>query len=106
MSKRGEYEIPFDKDGNQLHHPESRGANGCAWRPNEVFEDTLTYQGYRRGRSAAYFEFARKSGAKVTMFLKDFESAIPKMVRGKIAGRWTFCKRGANYGVQLANVVR
>lgn len=103
MSKRGEYEIPVDKDGNQLHYPDSWGANGCAWRQNEEFEDTLTYQGYRRGRSAAYFEFRRKSGAKVTMFLKDFESAIPKMVRGKIGGRWTFCKRGANYGVQLAS---
>jgi hypothetical protein len=104
MSKKGDYSIPFDKDGNQLHYPDwwSMDRDGPGdWRPNVAFDDTLTYSGYERGRSAAYFRFVRADGKGVTMFLTDFEEVVPKMVRGKVAGRWTFCKRGQNYGVQL-----
>lgn len=103
--KKGNYPIPFDAKGNQLHYPE-RTWDGAKyvepeWRENTPFTDALTYTSYARGRSAAYFEFARTDGTTVTMFLKDMEAAIPHMVRGVIAGQFSFTKRGMNYGVQF-----
>jgi hypothetical protein len=68
---------------------------------NYEFEDTLTYDGYSRGRSAAYFSFLRSDGRKVTVFLTDFESIVNHMVKGKITGKFTFCKRGMNFGCKL-----
>jgi hypothetical protein len=109
-AKTGNYRIPFDRDGNQQHYPErwyvgkypNHKPEGPDWRDNEPFDDTLTYSGYRRGRSAAYFEFTRSDGKAVTMFLKDFEGLIRQMVSGKVSGRFVFTKRGQNYGVKLA----
>ena len=68
---------------------------------NYEFEDTLTYDGYSRGRSAAYFSFLRSDGRKVTVFLTDFEVIVNHMVKGMITGRFTFCKRGQNFGCKL-----
>jgi hypothetical protein len=74
--------------------------NQIVWLPNYVFEDTLVYDGYSRGRSAAYFGFKSKTtGRKFTVFLKDFEEGFAhEMVKGEVKGRFTFCKRGSNYG--------
>lgn len=98
--KTGDYEIPFDKEGNQLHY-----SNGWTepsyWAKNVPFEDVLTYAAYRRGRSAAYFEFTRANGKSVTVFLKDFEGMIPRMTAGAVAGTFVFTKRGQNYGAKL-----
>lgn len=104
MSKKGDYSIPFDAAGNQVHYPDwwSMEREPGEWRENFVFSDTLTYAGYQRGRPAAYFKFTRESGASVTMFLTDFEDIVPNMAHGKVTGRWTFCKRGQNYGVRMA----
>lgn len=103
--KKGNYQIPFDPDGNQLHYPEGRYIAGRyqepEWRDNATVSDTLTYKNYCRGRSAAYFQFTRQDGTTATMFLTDMEAAIPHMVRGVITGQFTFTKRGANYGIQL-----
>lgn len=105
----GDYQIPFDREGNQQHYPEvwyvgvypNHKADGPHWRENEPFDDKLTYVGYRRGRSAAYFAFRRTNGNTVTMFLKDFEAVVPLMQCGQIDARFRFVKRGQNYGVQL-----
>ncbi len=70
---------------------------------NYIFEDTLTYSGYARGRSAAYFKFARSDGHEIIMFLVDLEKVIPFMVKGKVTGKFTFCKRGANFGLTIVN---
>lgn len=101
-----DYKIPFDIDGNQQHYPENRYRDGKIiepnFRDNEEFKDTLIYDGYSRGRSAAYFNFERKStGTNVTVFLTDFEDMIPVMINGEITGRFTYTKRGQNYGVKL-----
>lgn len=109
MSKKGDYLIPFNSKGDQLHYPEAYefdAARGCGykppeWRPNAPFRDTLTFDTYSRGRSAAYFHFKRSDGTGVCMFLTDIEAAIPHMVAGKLTGTFRFTKRGQNYGVQL-----
>lgn len=109
MAKKGDYQIPFDRDGNQQHYPEcwyvgeypNHKAKGPDWRDNVPFADTLTFVGYSRGRSAAYFHFKRTDGTKVCMFLTDIDDAIQHLVRGELRGTFQFTKRGQNYGVQL-----
>jgi hypothetical protein len=97
MAKKvGDYQIPFDKDGNQMHYPESW--RQPEWRDNTPFQDTLEYQSFNRGRSAAYFLFKRANGTQVTVFLKEMSEMIPRMVNGKITGTFAFVKRGENYG--------
>lgn len=74
------------------------------FKNNFIFHDTLVYDSYSRGRSAAYFNFIREStGTKVTVFLKDFEEIILKMSFSKITEDFTFCKRGCNYGCCIYN---
>lgn len=112
------YRIPFDQiTGAQQHYPEpsyhptERCERGYAkriepaWRDNFMFDGTLVFKGYMRGRSAAYFKFEAQTEEKrfgVTVFLTDFEEMIPEMVRGAVLGRFTFTKRGTNYGCKLA----
>ena len=109
MAKKGDYQIPFDQDGNQQHYPEhwyvgewpNGTREGPHWRDNVPFDDTLTFAGYTRGRSAAYFRFTCRNGKHVYMFLTDLQDAIPHMLRGELCGTFQFIKRGQNYGVQL-----
>lgn len=98
--KIGDYQIPFDNNGNQMSYPGGYGSRGCNWRDNAIFEDTLKFQYSGRGRSAVTLHFERASGGQVTMFLKDFEAIIPKLHEGTITGKFAFTKRGTNYGTQ------
>ncbi|MFK3741050.1 hypothetical protein [Massilia sp. TN1-12] len=99
MAKKvGDYKIPFDKAGNQLHY---EGYGNTDWRDNAPFEDTLTYEGFSHGRSAAYFHFKRKDGAGVTVFMKEMSEMIPRLVNGQISGTFAFVKRGKNYGCTM-----
>lgn len=95
MNKVGNYKIPFDAKGSQLHYPGSSND----WRENSEFDTKLIYVGYQRGRSAAYFIFKRPNGQQVTMFLKEFDSIASKMIKGVLSGSFRFIKRGENYGV-------
>lgn len=97
MVKVGNYQIPFDENGNQLHYAYYH-AN---MRDNVPFEDTLTFKGFERGRSAAYFQFLREDSTAVCMFMTDLSVAMPHIVNGKITGTFQFIKRGANFGCRL-----
>jgi hypothetical protein len=111
MSKVGNYQIPFDKDGNQQHFPTNWGWEGAGaarhpggpeWRDNVPFNDTLTWGGAHRGRSAAYMTWTRESNGKsVVMFLGDLEDVVKALRDGKVTGTWRFTKRGQNYGIKL-----
>ena len=96
--KTGQYQIPFDKDGNLLSYPYSVGE----WRDNYVFEDTLTYETYYRGRSSATICFKDTNGHTYEMFMSDFDILITaKGLNGKsVSGKWTFVKKGKNYGIK------
>jgi len=102
MAKTGNYQIPFNKDGDQLHYPD-RWQN-AEMRDNFEFEDTLTFETYERGRSAAYFIFKRSTGEKVTFFMTDFCGIVNHMRNGKVSGNFTFTKRGMNYGTKMLTV--
>ena len=107
--KVGDYQIPFDKNGNQVSYAGGgydvvRLPAGVTMVPNFEFDDFLTYVGFERGRSAAHLVFFRNSnGCKVRMFLTDFDAVIRTLpiINGSVKGRWTFRKRGENYGCVL-----
>ncbi|TCU34113.1 hypothetical protein [Rhizobium azibense] len=94
MAKKGDYQIPFSSKGDQLHYPDW----GHVMLDNFEFEDTLKFSTMARGRSAAYFYFKRSNGAKVVVFMKDLCEMMPHINKGKITGKFTFTKRGQNYG--------
>lgn len=110
MAKVGDYLIPFNTNGDQVHYPEDTFVHDgtayrrvtCEMRPNEVFDDVLVFGSYNRGRSAAYFSLLRESNGKgVTMFLTDLNEAFNHFVCGRLKGKFQFVKRGQNYGVKL-----
>jgi len=107
MSKKtGQYDIPFDLEGNLLHYayPKTYAymQDKYAWKPNFEFEDTLEYVGYARGRSAAYLKFRSKRNQKnYCMFMTDFDGCAHSLIFGELEGRFTFIKRGQNYGLQF-----
>ena len=100
MLEKKKIQIPFDEQGNQMHHPYDFGCFK-EYRDNYEFFSTLAFSCFCRGRSAAYAKFKNTSGMICTMFLKDLEEAIPYMKNGVITGLFTFVKRGQNYGVRL-----
>lgn len=97
MSKSGNYQIPFDDEGNQLDYGNGyfRGTN---FVDNFIFEDTLEYEHFGRGRSSITFTFKRQNGKTVSVFASNLVEFIPHFVDGKISGRFTFVKKGQNYG--------
>lgn len=102
--KKKTVKIPF-RDGNQLHYPE-RHYSGSGfvepeWVDNFEFDDELEITGIKRGRSAAYFILKSiTTGKEYTMFMKD----LMEFLQGtKLQSRWTFQKRGSNYGIRKAN---
>lgn len=109
--KIGSYQVPFDSLGNQLHAPyvpwnyEEKRPGDSITRLNEPFEDTLVFDTYSRGRSAAYFHFTRESDeTSVIVFMTDLCEMIPHMVGGKITGRFQHIQRGANFGTTLLEI--
>ena len=61
----------------------------------------MTYVGYGRGRSAAYFEFESTEFGKLQMFISDMDKLIKtaNIMGAQVHGRWGFRKQGANIGV-------
>lgn len=101
MGKKPSYQIPFDEQGDLVTYP-----NRCAeWRDNYEFEDTLEYEGYSRGRSSVTIIFTGSTGVKYEMFVSDFDEVIrTKGLDGKIVtAKWTFVKKGQNYGLKLVS---
>jgi len=74
------------------------------WKENYEFKDTLIITGMSLGRSAANFNLQSTINNKnYNLFMTDIVDLIQKatITQGKINGRWTFVKRGSNYGVKL-----
>lgn len=71
---------------------------------NRIFEDTLIYTGYSRGRSSAVFNFKDSTGATYQMFMTDFDDVLQTkgLVDKQVTAFWTYCKRGQNFGIKLA----
>ena len=75
------------------------------------FQIDLYIAGYERGRSSAVLILVpyedkdkgwREQKVRYQVFMSDTEDIIKKMVKGRIKGSFTWVKKGANYGIQLA----
>lgn len=104
MTKK--YQIPFGEGGDQLDYPIPAHQGRMYWKDNFEFEDTLTLVAWARGRSSVTFLMQRASGSKVSVFVSDFFDMALQMVGGDVKGKFTFAKKGANYGCRLVQEAR
>ena len=117
--------IPFDRNGNLLDYSyrglsteeeeicKRDGKVEHFWGrddtlrevfvPNFEFEDTLIFEGFSRGRSSVKAHFKSQfTGKKYEMFISDLGDVIKaNYFITKLSGRFTFVKRGQNYGIRL-----
>lgn len=95
-------QIPFSKDNHIPHYVYSymHGADkNFTWKENFEFDDVM----YVNGRSAAYFDVEfEETEYKACMFMTDMTDIIMNhtITEGMVTGKFTFCKRGSNYGVR------
>jgi hypothetical protein len=97
--------VPFMKDTGSLatyvsHWEEDK----VKWMDSFIFEDTMRFTSFYRGRSAAGFVVtSQTTGKKYTVFLVDVEAILQHGVQlgGIVSGTWGFVKRGTNYGLSL-----
>lgn len=75
------------------------------WIDNHIFKKEMTVDHVTRGRSSAKFILIDEKGIKYEMFLKGFSEMIKKTTikKGKVAGKWCYVKRGANYGIEFVD---
>lgn len=108
-------EAPYDRDGNLCHHetdgrwyetigpgPRDYVFHEPEWKPIAEFAAALVYDGYGRGRSAAYaFWKDTASGARYPMFMTDLDAVLSSgvMQGSTVTGRFTVSKRGQNFGI-------
>lgn len=94
------YEIPFDANGNMLSYPDFRTAEK---KSVYVFPENMTVDGFSRGRSSAQFTLIDSKGKKYCMFMSDMFDMISRtdILKGQVAGEWTFVKKGTNYGLKF-----
>lgn len=115
MSKLYKGKIPFHDKGNpgekHLYSYEGERCfheNNKDWtEENEEFEEKLRYVNYGRGRSSVEFFFENTEG---TLFVQMFVSDMDKLLKTGVSplevnGRWRYCKKGSNYGVQLVELL-
>lgn len=116
-SKAKAYKAPYDRNGNLMHYPETqyirhehKGHSVLVepeWRVPEPMRAVLVYEGYARGRSAAYFMWRHQiTGTRYPMFMSDLDEMLRTRtipVQG-VHATWIECKRGQNYGIRVATV--
>lgn len=88
----------YDDDERDVSKPDRFGTY---WLDNFVFEDTLEFESCSRGRSAATFTFKRQNGETVEFFMSEVTRLFHYFKDGKVTGRFTFVKRGANYSCSI-----
>lgn len=115
MAKPKAYKAPYDRNGNLMHYPETqwwydeetqqRHDAPPEWRVPEPMKAVLVYEGYARGRSAAYFMWRHSTtGTRYPMFMTDLDAMLRARtipIQG-VHATWIECKRGSNYGIRVA----
>jgi hypothetical protein len=123
MKKLPTYNVPFSQFG--LHdypdwsscHRGDYDPETCSYKtqvdyrseipetPAFVFEATLQYCVYERGRSAARFWFKSVTGEHVgksfPVQISNMSEFIPLMEKGKITAKFLTRKQGSNFGLEL-----
>lgn len=114
-AKAKTYKAPYDAKGNLQHYPSSwwvahpptgeRELSGPYWRDPVPFRAVLVYEGYARGRSAAYFIWRHSiTGTRYPMFMTDLDEMLRTRTIPHVGvhATWIECKRGSNYGIRVA----
>lgn len=120
--------VPFDSEGNMLdysyhgiseeekeickenkrvEHFRRDGTLAEVFVPNYEFEDVLSFEYFSRGRSSVKAHFvSENTGLKYEMFISDFEDVLKsnRIANCRIKGKFTFVKKGQNYGVMLVEI--
>jgi hypothetical protein len=66
----------------------------------------LTYETFCRGRSAVTFLWRDENNVRYPMFAAEVDRLLRGGLLGNtIHGRWSAQKRGANYGISLAEML-
>jgi len=101
MMAKKQLEIPFDRNGNPLSYDDRLKVHD--YRANYEFVTTMRVVDMSRGRSAANFTLKDEKGIEYNMFMKDMLYLIQNCIidKGVVSGKWTFVKRGNNYGIML-----
>lgn len=101
--KRGVAGKPDEVKGSLVSYQGAVGSN-IEYVENKVFDETLTYQGYGRGRSSSVFYWTDATGAKYQMFMSDMNDLLfhKEVTNKQVTGTWTYCKKGQNFGIKLA----
>ncbi len=93
-------EIPFDRRDGRLYRYVGAWYTSevVEWRPNVVFESTIRYAGYARGRSSVIIQFHHVDGEILThMSLMDFDRIVGRMELGFYTGKFHYKKVGDSY---------
>lgn len=109
------YKAPYGIKGDLQHYPQNwwtanlltgeREMHEPEWRVPAPFRAVLVYEGYARGRSAAYFVWRHSiTGTRYPMFMTDLDAMLRTRtipIQG-VHSTWIECKRGSNYGIRVA----
>jgi len=102
MADSKKYQIPF-KNGNLVNYC-TYPVEHYEWVDNYEFEAKMEFVEIRRGRSAAGFIFRDKDkGKEYYAFMKTMQeifTGASAILNGVVEGRWSFVKRGPNYGLE------
>lgn len=106
-----EGKIPFDMYGTPVPYvwgrQDAEHNRKYVWEDNEVFEASLKFKGFQRGRSAAHAIYTKADDEswEVTMFMTDLKDVINAgLAPLYLSGRFKYVKRGTNFGVKLVEV--
>lgn len=99
-----EYLVKLNEYQTKIENQEYITVETIVWKENFEFEDELYVLGMSRGRSAANFTLvSQTNGKSYNLFMTDMVDMLQNGVinKGKIKGKWTFVKRGQNYGIKF-----
>lgn len=115
VTKAKTWQAPYNGKGDLQHYPSTwwtanpgtgkSDLHSPEWRDPSPFRAVLVYEGYARGRSAAYFMWRHQiTGTRYPMFMTDLDEMLRTRtipVQG-VHATWIECKRGSNFGIRVA----
>lgn len=116
MAKSSVEWVPFREDGSLIEYSRLGVAElrddklrqqdeqrwGMKYQKNFVFDATLKFTRFSWGRSAGRAVMVAEDGATFPMFISEFERLLldgALKTDVTMTRKWTFGKRGANYGL-------